>query len=292
MNGHDKVIDILIKSGADPSIPDGSGALPVDYADFRGHDSLAHYLLPKSVPKDITPEKLFDLIDDNDIESLAFALSAGVDPNYFNGNEYPIHHALRTGHLNAAIALVKGGADINTRSKGSTALHVAAYKGYTPFCKLLIKNGADVNEKNSQSGNTPLLYAMRNGKVETAKELINMSADPLIANNFGDTPLMEAINDRSNKYMNLMMSTGALNRVNREVLMSMCVQAGRTGLAFTLSVGKGDYSEFEFISDTATPLQVLAFAESTNPLKTLDLIKSQSSLGHTITTFCLVDSFE
>ena len=292
MNGHDKVIDILIKHGADPSIPDIDGALPVDYADFRGHESLAHYLLPKSVPKDITPEKLFDLIDDNDIKSLSFALSAGIDPNYFNGIEYPLHHALRIGRLNAAMALIKGGADISTRSKGSTALHVASYRGYTQLCKLLIKNGANVNEKNTQSGNTPLLYAMKNGKVETAKELISLSADPLIANNSGDSPLMEAINDRSNNYINLMITTGVFNRVNRDVLLSMCVQAGRTGLAFTLSVAKNDFSDFEVIHENATPLQVLAYSEGMNPLKTLDLINSHSSAGHTITTFCLVDSFD
>ena len=292
MNGHDKVLDILIKAGADPSITDVDGALPLDYADFRGYDSLAQYLLPKSVPKNITPESLFELIDNNDVKAIAFVLSAGIDPNYFDGSEYPLHHALRTGHLEAAIALINGGADLSKKSKGSNPLHIAAYRGYTPLCKLLVKSGCDINEKNSQNGSTALLFAMRNGKTETAIALLQLKADPLIPNNTGNTPLMEAINDRNHNYLPLMIQSGALQRVNREVLLSMCVQAGRTELAFTLCVAKGDFSEFDFLNDKGSALQVKIFAENLGPLKTLDLIRSHSIMGHTNTTFSLVDSLE
>ena len=290
MNGHDKVLDILIKAGADPSITDVDGALPLDYADFRGYDSLAQYLLPKSVPKNITPESLFELIDDNNVKAIAFCLSAGIDPNYFDGSEYPLHHALRTGHLEAAIALINGGADLSLKSKGSTPLHIAASKGYTPLCKLLIRSGCDINEKNSQNGSTALLFAMRNGKYETASALLQLKADPLIANSLGNTPLMEAILDRSHNYMPLMIQSGALKRVNREVLLGMCLQAGRTELAFTLSVAKGDYSEFEFLNEKGSALQVKIFAENSGPLKTLDLLRSHTLLGHTNTVFSLIDS--
>ena len=290
MNGHDKVLDILIKSGADPSITDLEGALPLDYADFRGYDSLAQYLLPKSVPKNITPESLFELIDDNNVKAIAFCLSAGIDPNYFDGSEYPLHHALRTGHLEAAIALINGGADVTKKSKGSNPLHIAASKGYTPLCKLLVRSGCDINEKNSQNGNTALLFAMRNGKYDTAAALLQLKADPLIPNSLGNTPLMEAIIDRNHNYMPLMIQSGALKRVNREVLLAMCLQAGRTELAFTLSVAKGDFAEFDFLNEKASALQVKILAQNSGPLKTLDLIRSHSLLGHTNTTFSLIDS--
>lgn len=292
MNGHDKVLDILIKAGADPSLADVDGALPLDYADFRGYDSLAQYLLPKSVPKNITPESLFELIDENDVKAIAFVLSAGIDPNYFDGTEYPLHHALRTGKLEAAIALINGGANLSKTSKGSTPLHIAAYKGYTPLCKLLVRSGCDINQQNTQNGSTALLFAMRNGKTETAAALLQLKADPLIANNNGNTPLMEAISDRNHNYLPLMIQSGALQRVNRDVLLGMCLQAGRTELAFTLSVAKGDFSEFEFLNDKATALQVKVFAQNSNPLKTIELIHSHAMLGHTNTAFCLLDSLD
>ena len=77
-----------------------------------------------------------------------------------------------------------------------------------------------------------------------------------------------------------MIASGVFNRVNKDILLSMCIQSGRTGLAFTFSIAKDDLSDFDIINENSTPLQVLAYAENTNPLKTLDLIKVHSSMNH------------
>jgi uncharacterized protein len=66
--------------------------------------------------------------------------------------------------------------DINDVSHHSNALIIATIYGYTEIIKILLANGADVNLM-SVDGQTPLMWAARNGKIETAKLLIANGAD-------------------------------------------------------------------------------------------------------------------
>jgi len=78
------------------------------------------------------------------------------------GGLTPLHHAVRQGNLDAAIALIDGGADINDQ---------------TPVDKT-----------------TPLLMAAINGQFDVAMKLIERGADPNIPSTTGMTPLYAAIN--------------------------------------------------------------------------------------------------
>lgn len=290
MNGHDRVVDILLKSGADASIEDAGGARALDYADFRGYDSLSSYLLPKSVPKNVTPETFFQMIDDNDLAGIQFALAAGVDPNYFDGEDYPVHYAMRSGHGEIALALINGGASIETRSNGSTALHVAAHRGLQTLVKVLLKRGADINDRNSINGNTPLLFAMKNGKKETSRLLLQHGADVMVQNFSGTSPLSEAIRSPHGDWISLFSETGALRRVNRDLLLTLCVQSNKTTMAFSLSVANGNFKEFRFISDKAEPKQLRVLAESENVFETLSMINDQARLGRVPQCIEIIDS--
>ncbi|KAJ1466647.1 hypothetical protein T484DRAFT_1861096 [Baffinella frigidus] len=69
--------------------------------------------------------------------------------------------------LDAARALLHGGADVNARTvKGNTPLLFACNAGHTETAK----GGADVNAQ-TVKGNTPLLFACNAGHTETAKGL-------------------------------------------------------------------------------------------------------------------------
>ncbi len=76
------------------------------------------------------------------------------------GGLAPIHHAVRQGHVEATLALLKGGADINRPSGDNT---------------------------------TPLLMASINGQWDLAAILLEKGADPTIASTAGATPLYAVI---------------------------------------------------------------------------------------------------
>ena len=61
----------------------------------------------------------------------------------------PLHLAALNGHTKVAELLIKSGAHLNPKNKGSmTPLHAAAAKGHTKVAELLIKSGAHPNPKN------------------------------------------------------------------------------------------------------------------------------------------------
>lgn len=55
----------------------------------------------------------------------------------------------------------------------------------------MIALGADVNAPDN-NGNTPLLWALSNGKLDILRTLINAGADPTLKNNEGKTALEKA----------------------------------------------------------------------------------------------------
>ena len=75
------------------------------------------------------------------------------------GGLAPLHHAVRQGHLEAAMALLAGGAEIDrVTGDGTTPLLMAAINGQWDLAKVLIEAGADPNLM-SDAGATPL-YAV------------------------------------------------------------------------------------------------------------------------------------
>lgn len=76
------------------------------------------------------------------------------------GGLTPLLHAARQGHVEAAVALLEGGADINQVSAGdsTSALLMATINGQFDLAMLLLERGADPNLA-SEAGATPL-YAV------------------------------------------------------------------------------------------------------------------------------------
>lgn len=75
------------------------------------------------------------------------------------GGLTPLHHAVRQGHLDAALALLEAGADIDLATGDQTSpLLMAAINGQWDLAKVLLDHGADPNVA-SEAGATPL-YAV------------------------------------------------------------------------------------------------------------------------------------
>ncbi len=78
---------------------------------------------------------------------------------------------------------------------GMTALLHAARQGHVEAAEALLKGGADINKTNAGDGTSALLTAIINGEFDMAMTLIKHGADPnLAAKNNGVTPLWAAAN--------------------------------------------------------------------------------------------------
>ncbi len=77
---------------------------------------------------------------------------------------------------------------------GLTPLLLAARDGHTDAALALLKGGADVNQVSEGTGLSPMLIATINGQFDLAMLLFEKGADPKIASQAGDTPLHAALN--------------------------------------------------------------------------------------------------
>jgi ankyrin repeat protein len=102
--------------------------------------------------------------------------NAPVDPNVRNFNPEEINPPVST----------KG---------GMTALLHAARQGYLEAATALLDGGADINQVNAGDGTSPLLTAVINGQFDMAMMLIQRGANPnLVSKKDGVSPLWSAVN--------------------------------------------------------------------------------------------------
>jgi ankyrin repeat protein len=80
-----------------------------------------------------------------------------------------------------------------TEMGGMTALLFAAREGHLESARALIEAGADVNQASPADKTTPIVMAAANGHFDLAKFFLDYGADPNLANDLGLTPLYAAI---------------------------------------------------------------------------------------------------
>src|SRR5205814_738897 len=77
---------------------------------------------------------------------------------------------------------------------GITPLMFAARQGYVESVKALVSAGADVNQISAGDKTSPLLIATLNGHFDLAKYLLDQGADAAAASDNGATALYAALN--------------------------------------------------------------------------------------------------
>ena len=205
-DGHTEVVELLIKAGADihATLPD-SGFTPFFFAAREGRTDVARVLLKAgaNVNDTLQPRK-----------------ATGKSPR---AGTSPLMLAVENGHFELALALLDAGADPNDQRSGFTPLHALSWVRKPPrgdgddgdpppigsgnlsslqFVKKLAEHGADVNArlkngksaagKFSRAGATPFLLASFTADAAFMRFLLELGADPSIANNDNCTPLMVA----------------------------------------------------------------------------------------------------
>lgn len=210
----------LIKQKIDVNAADVTGMTPLLWAAHNDDFESVRLLLaagadPKAANRyEITA--LSEAAQCGDGAMIAAILKAGADANApFGEGETPLMTASRTGSVEGVKALLAAGANVNAadRYRGETALMWAVAEDHADVAKLLIAAGANANARStlydfnfrkvaaggtqavySRGGLTPLLFAARQGAIESARVLLDAGADiNAPEQDYGFTPLLEAI---------------------------------------------------------------------------------------------------
>ena len=199
----------LIQAGASPRSSNRTGATPMFLAAVNGSAPMIELLL-----------------------------KAGVDANgpVLSHGETALMMAARTGKPDAVKVLLSNGADIHAREnlRGTDALMWAAEQGHADIVELLLEIGADVDAQSRiirpirrnglgfarpspdgkpngdpMGGLTPLLFADREGSIETVRVLVAAGANVNKASVDGSSPLLVAVQNGHYEIARFLLDHGA-----------------------------------------------------------------------------------
>jgi ankyrin repeat protein len=194
--------DLLIKAGANAKAANRYGVTPLALAATNASAPMADRLL-----------------------------KAGADANAVAAEgETVLMTAARTGNPDVVKALLAHGANVNVKDawKGQTALMWAAAESHPAVVKLLTEHGADVNLRSiawnfkdtkgtngnanvyyPKGGLTALLFAVRQGDLESVKTLVAAGADVNATDPVKISPLVVAINNAQYDVAAFLLEKGA-----------------------------------------------------------------------------------
>ena len=106
--------------------------------------------------------------------------------------------------------LLKAGADPNaTSEEGQTALMTAALNGKVEAIKLLLARGAEANLKEPTRGQSALMWASSEGNTAAAETLVEAGADLKASSKGGFTPLLFAVRGGHAETVRALLARGA-----------------------------------------------------------------------------------
>jgi len=122
----------------------------------------------------------------------------------------------------------------------------AAFNGKISEIEAELAKGTDINSKSPNGGFTPLHFAIGIGQAKTAEFLLSKGALPDIKNNEGSTPLMNAITQKKERLVKLLIDYKAdVNLADRNGLP----------IIYVVSYG-GDYDMIELLYNAGANIAV------------------------------------
>ena len=250
---------MLLAAGADPKKANRLGVTPIALAAANGNTEMIRMLLDKGVdPNTIDPNNepaSWSAIRSGNVEAVRLLLDRGATVDFKDSvRQSSLMLAIREDHPDIVRLLISRGADVNSvtrvgndtglcasqfcagirtwhrhRSRrlpdrgsryltpgGMTPLLYAARDGRIESARLLVQNGADL-KATDPNGITPLLMAITNNQVDTARFLIERGAEINIVDWYGRSPLWSAVEVRNMDVDNATF----VNGVDREPVLEL-----------------------------------------------------------------------
>ena len=198
-NGNTEAALELIRHWAEKAIVDGAKGTPLHQAAWGGHVSTVRAMLAAGCPVDVVDSNgwsvLYAAAAGGNAEVIREVCSTGCNINVLTGNnsKTPLHRAVEDGHTEAALELIRLGAEnAIVAGRFGTPLHQAALGAYAFIVKALLKAGCPVDVV-STTGATVLHTAAEGGSVEVIREVLSTNRCNINAiDSDGETPLSVA----------------------------------------------------------------------------------------------------
>ena len=231
--GHVEIMDLLLKAGADPNLPDFKGQTPLMHSAGRGKKTAIEKLLSVEGIEMNAGDKygrtaFTHAAKNGHVKIMDLLLKAGADPfqKSFKG-QTPLMSAARSGKTNAVKKLLQISStqhiNIRDNGRGLTALIQAIKRGHDEIADILLKAGANPNLPDFK-GRTPLIYSAMAGKPPIVTRLLQIST---VRENInaqdknGNTAFSLAEEEGHTEITALLRSAGADPQLGKSTLLNM-----------------------------------------------------------------------
>ena len=227
----------LLEEGTDVNRPQGDGATALHWAVYRDDLETTRRLLAAGavvgIANDLGITPLWLACNNGSAALAEMLLDAGADSNAaLPSGETPLMTAARTGNAEAVRLLLEHDADLDAKegAHGQTALMWAVAQRHPAVVRVLLEQGASVHDRSNaypqvvssagnadprgvfevmQGGYTPLLFAARQGDVDSARLLLAAGADVNVAAASGTSALVVAAHSGHGDLAALLLQAGA-----------------------------------------------------------------------------------
>ncbi|CAI7603436.1 unnamed protein product [Penicillium pancosmium] len=181
VQGHKRVVQILLHHGADVNAQGGIFNSALEAASIKGHKEVVQTLLDHGA--DVNAQGKFNSYalhaasSEGHDQVVRILLAHGADANAQGKfDSYALHAASSEGHGQVVQILLDHGADVNAQGRYGHALHAASRQGHKEVVRTLLNHGADVNAQGRVYDNA-IQAALREGHDEIVQMLLDQGAD-------------------------------------------------------------------------------------------------------------------